>query len=234
MSEKRKTTAPLPTTYDRRQWTRLEKNTIPLYVNRDKPDWFVPNRAGDELLKTLAPGAPVPTDPEVQLFLQRLPESQPADLSLLPTSLTTNYLRECWLHITNNCNQACSHCLFSCTPGRKEELSIEQIIPLADEAAALGCQVFALTGGEPLVHPHFATIVNHLLSGPEIHVAVLTNVILLRRYADDLSHWPATNFHLQISIDGIGATHDRFQISPTRSSPAWSGEVDTGKLGISP
>ena len=211
MLRKRKTNAPLPITYDPRQWTRLEKNSIPLYVNRDKPDWFVPNRAGDELLKTLAPGAPVPTNPEARLFLQRLPESQPADLSLLPTSLTTDYLRECWLHITNNCNQACSHCLFSCAPGRKEELSSEQIFPLADEAAALGCRVFALTGGEPLVHPHFAAIVNHLLSGPEIHVAVLTNGMLLRRYADDLAHWPATNFHLQISIDGIGATHDRFR-----------------------
>lgn len=197
--------------YDPHQWSRLEYNSIPIYVNRDHPDWFIPNQAGDQLLRQLASEGAYPLDMDSQLFFQRLPAHQPVDLSRLPTSLSTRHLRECWLHITNNCNQACSHCLFACSPGEKETLSLQQVVSLTNQAADLGCTIFALTGGEPLVHPQFTKIIDHLLANEDNHVAVLTNGMLLHRLTKELQHWPKTNFHLQISIDGLEKEHDRLR-----------------------
>ena len=174
--------------YEPHLWTRLEYNSIPIYVNRDQPDWFIPNQSGDQLLSRLAAGGLYPHDLESRLFLDRLPAHQPVDLSLLPTSLSTTHLRECWLHITNNCNQACTHCLFACSPGEKESLSLQQVVSLTDQAANLGCRIFALTGGEPLVHPQFTAIIDHLLASKDNHVAVLTNGMLLHRFGKELQH----------------------------------------------
>jgi MoaA/NifB/PqqE/SkfB family radical SAM enzyme len=87
-------------------------------------------------------------------------------------------------------------------------LTLPQVISLTDQAATLGCRIFALTGGEPLVHPQFAAIIDHLLTNKDNHVAVLTNGMLLHRFAKELQHWPKTNFHLQISIDGLEKEHD--------------------------
>jgi len=197
--------------YDPHQWTRLDYNSIPIYVNRDQPDWFIPNQSGDQLLSRFAAGGLYPHDLESRLFLDRLPAHQPVDLSRLPTSLSTTHLRECWLHITNNCNQACTHCLFACSPGEKESLSLQQVVSLTDQVANLGCRIFALTGGEPLVHPQFTAIVDHLLASKDNHVAVLTNGMLLHRFGKELQHWPKTNFHLQISIDGLEKEHDHLR-----------------------
>jgi len=127
--------------YDAHQWSRIEFNGTPVYINRDHPDWFIPNRAGDQLLSRLAAGEPFPRDLHQQLFLRRLPEHEEPDLTRLPATLSTNHLKECWLHITNDCNQACRHCLFACSPGKKESLSLPQIISLTNQAADLGCRI---------------------------------------------------------------------------------------------
>ncbi len=197
--------------YDPHQWSRIEFNTIPVYVNRDHPDWFIPNRAGDQLLSDLAAGGAYPGDLQQQLFLQRLPAYAETKLSGRPETLSTRELKECWLHITNDCNQACRHCLFACSPGEKESLSLAEIISLTDQAANLGCRVFALTGGEPLVHPQFAAIIDHLLADPERHVAVLTNGMLWHNFTKELKSWPKDNLHLQISIDGLEKEHDHLR-----------------------
>jgi hypothetical protein len=35
-------------------WTRFEFKGTPIYVRGDKPDWFVPNEAGDQILQEIA------------------------------------------------------------------------------------------------------------------------------------------------------------------------------------
>ena len=82
---------------------------------------------------------------------------------------------------------------------------------MADEAAALGCQVFALTGGEPFVHPEFSQIVDHLLKYDNSHIVVLTNGLLLQQMSHSILSWPPERFHLQISLDGNPEHHDRIR-----------------------
>ena len=192
-------------------WTRFACDDLPVYLRSDRPDWFVPNSQGDQILQELARSPHAPLDIPARLFLARLPDSPPLPYSGRAAVLKTEYLRECWFHLTNRCNQSCRHCLFASSPGAKSELPGPQVLSLAREAAALGCRVFALTGGEPLVHPDFARIVEHLLTLANSHVVVLTNGLNLMDYAKAISGWPQDRFHLQISVDGSPPYHDRLR-----------------------
>ena len=189
-------------------WTRFESDGQAVYLRGDRPDWFVPNSSGDEILRELMVNPHSRIDIPAQLFLARLPDSPPLPYAGRSAFLTTDHLRECWFHLTNRCNQNCRHCLFSSSPKEKKELHYSRVLALADEAAALGCRVFALTGGEPLVHPDFSRIVDHLLGYENSHVLVLTNGLLLQQYAQAMSQWPPDRFHLQISLDGNPEHHD--------------------------
>ena len=133
-------------------------------------------------------------DIPARLFLERLPDGPPLPYAGRAAHLTTDQLRECWFHLTNRCNQSCGHCLFSSSPKEKLELAGSRVLSLADEAAALGCRVFVLTGGEPFVHPDFSQIVDHLLGYDNTHVVVLTNGLLLQQTAQTISNMAVGTF----------------------------------------
>ncbi len=196
--------------YRRDLWSRFEHDGIPVYVRRDRAAWFVPNLAGDQLLRHLSQGLPSDGNLLVQRFLDRLPDGEPNAYPGRASFLETEHLRELWFHITNRCNLTCHHCLFASSPEQRAELSAKRVFKLADEAAALGCRVFALTGGEPFIHPGFSAIVDRMLSFHETHVVVLTNGMSLRKHLRDRS-WDCDRFHLQISVDGLRSHQDRIR-----------------------
>jgi MoaA/NifB/PqqE/SkfB family radical SAM enzyme/SAM-dependent methyltransferase len=189
-------------------WTRFTFQGTPIYIRGDKPDWFVPNEPGDQILQKLSEQAADCLDIPARRFLARLPDEPVQPYEGRAAYLQTDQLREVWLHITDRCNQACRHCLFACSPQAQQELPGASIRELAVQARDLGCRVFALTGGEPLVHPEFAAIVDFLLADAAAHVVVLSNGTLVRDYAAALRRWPRERFHLQISVDGLGTNHD--------------------------
>jgi MoaA/NifB/PqqE/SkfB family radical SAM enzyme/SAM-dependent methyltransferase len=201
--------------YNPTLWNRLEYEGTPIYVRYDKPSWFVPNGAGDQILRSVSPNMQFPGTLTVQRFLDRLTDGEPYDYPGRAALLETEYLREVWFHITNRCNMRCTHCLFASSPDEETELSPGYVFHVADEAHELGCRVFALTGGEPFVHPAFTSIINKLLLYPDTHVVVLTNGMNIQRQLKD-QQWDFDRFHLQISLDGLRENHDR-----TRGSGAF-------------
>ncbi|NOZ21898.1 MAG: methyltransferase domain-containing protein [Planctomycetes bacterium] len=196
--------------FDPTSWTRLEFEGVPVYVQPEKPDWFVPNRAGDEVLRRLNRSeGPIGAQREA-LFLQRLPDAGERDYAGRAAHLKTDSLPELWFHITNRCNLTCSHCLVGSAPKETAELAAEHILELADQASRLGCRLFALTGGEPFIHPEFERIVGGLLSHDESHAVVLTNGTLLSRHADLFARH-RERLHIQVSLDGMHENHDRIR-----------------------
>jgi MoaA/NifB/PqqE/SkfB family radical SAM enzyme/SAM-dependent methyltransferase len=193
--------------FDPTRWIRLPAANAAVWICPDRPSWFVPTAAGDLLLQKFAAGGD-DTSFEIASFLQRLPdppeESYPGRDALLPG---TPPLRELWLHITDRCNLACSHCLFSSGPDAGRELSFTQLVQHLDDAAAQGCRTFALTGGEPLVHPEFIPLIDHILAIAKSRIAILTNGLLLETRLQP--RWPRERVHLQISLDGTEEHHDR-------------------------
>ena len=49
-------------TFDPKRWTRLLFEGLPIYIRPERPEWLVPNRAGDKLLQRLLAGEPPGAD----------------------------------------------------------------------------------------------------------------------------------------------------------------------------
>ncbi len=188
-------------------WERLAYGTTPVYVSTFSANWFVPNDPGDELLRQLSEETCGNGTAEHLAFLSRLPDNPPSAYAGRSASLDLEHIRELWFHITNRCNMACTHCLFSSSPSTPGEIGPSTVLDLAAEARETGCRLFALTGGEPLVHPEINTIVRGLLDLKDSHVVLLTNGLLAERLVKDFPR-ELDRLHLQISLDGDRETHD--------------------------
>jgi SAM-dependent methyltransferase/organic radical activating enzyme len=195
--------------FDISRWVRLESDGIPIYVAPDGPDWFVPTSAADGLLLEMQGGQHATASPAIERFSSRLPEVTRSEYKGRGAYLQLDRLEELWLHLTDRCNLACSHCLFGSSPQAARALPEDRTMALVDEALDLGTRVFALTGGEPTVYPAFDVLVDRILAQPDARVAVLTNGLLWTRYDEQLASWPKERLHLQLSIDGMQTTHDR-------------------------
>lgn len=140
----------------------------------------------------------------------RLPDTEKTVYPGRYKLLKTDTLRELWFHITDNCNMSCTHCLFSSSPHAKRELVTQKVLELTAQAEKLGCRMFAVTGGEPLVHKGLDEILTRMLKIKSSHVAVLTNGLAVEKYFSK-HHYDFNRLHLQISVDGIGKTHDKLR-----------------------
>ncbi len=187
-------------TFDPSRWSRYTVDDTSIWLCPDRPSWFVPNSAGDRLLCS----GDTATD---SAFLQRLPDPPSNRYAGRQTLMTEQQpLHELWLHITDRCNLACSHCLFCSGPDQTQELSLEQITDHLEESVLLGCRLFALTGGEPLVHPDFRQIIEQILAVADSKIVILTNGLLAAQRLQP--EWLRDRLHLQISLDGRPEHHD--------------------------
>ena len=84
--------------------------------------------------------------------------------------------------ITGRCNLNCLHCFMAADKERQrknDDLTGEQLVAILDQL--LGCGVFRLelTGGEPLVSPHFASLVKGIAARHMRLERILTNGFLV-------------------------------------------------------
>lgn len=191
-----------------KSWHRMVYNGTPVYFHKHLPDWFVPNACGDNIIKELNYKREERVHPDIIRFLSRLPNPGHSEYKGRDHVLELNKISELWFHITDQCNLACSHCLFSSSPLKKATLKKEKIFQLAGEAYSLGCRVFALTGGEPFVHPDIEDIIKQLVAFENAHTVILTNGMNLPEFFNHGAH-DHDKLHLQISMDGLGKNHDR-------------------------
>jgi len=67
------------------------------------------------------------------------------------------------IDLTYRCNNHCIHCWLR-TDSVIKELTKEEIVALVDEARALGCREWAISGGEPMLRPDFPEIFDYITS----------------------------------------------------------------------
>ena len=85
------------------------------------------------------------------------------------------------INLTNRCNLRCVHCYIRDYDGgdpASSELSTDEVLSIIDQVVDAGCLSFLITGGEPLLHPDFATVYRHARESGII-VSVFTNGTLL-------------------------------------------------------
>lgn len=116
--------------------------------------------------------------------------------------MTTPALLNLQLRLTRRCNLRCSHCYTSSTPElHVDYFPIEHAKRITSEAIPLGLKFVTLIGGEPLIHPAFDALVEHIATLPDVTIELETNGLLLHRHREVLSHF-SRQFAVEISIDG--------------------------------
>jgi MoaA/NifB/PqqE/SkfB family radical SAM enzyme/SAM-dependent methyltransferase len=203
---------------------RIPGRGAPIYLCPDTPFWFVPSPAADTLLRKWKKGAEredlarswqnrsglgnASAALEVDQFFRsiRPPPSKPYRGR---KGLKLERLSELWIHLTDECNLKCRHCLFETCQGPGRSLQAGGIESLVGEACGLGCRLVCFTGGEPFVYPGFIELVQSVLAGnPDLRVAVLTNGILIPGRMEALKGIDPDRVHFQVSLDGPEAVHD--------------------------
>jgi len=101
------------------------------------------------------------------------------------------------LNITIRCNSRCLMCDFWKNQNG-EELSVREIQNVADSAEKLNIKKFVISGGEPLLHPDFTSIVK-ALKKTKAKLSLATNGIMLEEYAPFIAKSFSTVF---VSLDG--------------------------------
>lgn len=115
------------------------------------------------------------------------------------------------LAITGVCNLRCRHCWVSGGPeasaGHVPEASLRRIMR---EFTALGGTGLRLTGGEPLCHPAFFSLLGYARSLALTRLSLQTNANLIQdAQGDVLAALDFPGLHIQVSLDGASAaTHD--------------------------
>lgn len=113
-----------------------------------------------------------------------------------------------WLtiNLTLRCNLACVMCT---TCYDAPELSREEVLDLIDQAAVWGVKVFNPLGGEAFVRPDLEDILAHA-ARRDLHVTLTTNATLITpERAARVARIPPEKLHVNVSIDGLEAAHDR-------------------------
>lgn len=105
--------------------------------------------------------------------------------------------------ITGRCNYKCRHCFMSAPDYEGEDLTPEQCDRILDELADNGIFNVSLTGGEPLVSPHFY----HILDGMRERGLVLDTIYSNGELVDEglLAELEGRDMHpvFHMSFDGV-------------------------------
>lgn len=112
--------------------------------------------------------------------------------------------------VTRSCNLKCMHC-YANSENKKYpgELDTRQALALIDEMAEMKVPVILFSGGEPLVRPDIFQLAEYAI-GKGIRITFSTNGTLIDAAAARRIKQLGVGY-VGISLDGIGAVHDRFR-----------------------
>ena len=124
----------------------------------------------------------------------------------LPPLRISSKPRTMLLLINRGCNLRCSFCDLWDAP---ESMDVDkQLLPLLDEAVAIGTKTLVITGGEPFIHPDlFVAVAAAKARGMTVNIT--TNGTLIEKRWDELQASGVDS--LSFSIDGMPATHDKIR-----------------------
>ncbi|MEQ8169096.1 MAG: radical SAM protein, partial [Candidatus Eremiobacterota bacterium] len=85
------------------------------------------------------------------------------------------------IDITYRCNNKCRHCWVNIPPDseeREKELTFDEIKQIVDEAKAMGCYKWFISGGEPMLREDFPEIFDYITAN-SMSYSINTNGTLI-------------------------------------------------------
>ncbi|PKO34777.1 MAG: heme d1 biosynthesis radical SAM protein NirJ [Betaproteobacteria bacterium HGW-Betaproteobacteria-7] len=113
-------------------------------------------------------------------------------------------------NLIRRCNLTCKHCYsISADTNFPGELTTEQIYTVMADLKAFRVPVLILSGGEPLLRPDIYDIAKRA-KAEGFYVGLSSNGTLIDK--DNIEQIAECDFnYVGISLDGLGATHDKFR-----------------------
>ena len=140
----------------------------------------------------------------ISQYMQELVEPQPAGPKRNPPAPVVIW------NLIRRCNLTCRHCYsISADKDFAGELTLDEIFAVMDDLKRFRVPVLILSGGEPLLHPEIYTIARRA-KAMGFYVGLSSNGTLI----DETRIEAITDCqfdYVGVSLDGIGATHDRFR-----------------------
>ncbi len=142
-----------------------------------------------------------------------------------------------YAYLTEGCNLACRHCWLA--PQYDPQLKKTAVLPVelfekaVLEAKPLGLQSVKLTGGEPLLHPEFLTLLG-ILKREGLGVVIETNGLLCTpELAREIADLPSR--FVSVSLDGADAeTHERVRGVKGAFARSTQAVADLAEAGVGP
>jgi hopanoid biosynthesis associated radical SAM protein HpnH len=102
------------------------------------------------------------------------------------------------------CNLSCPGCgkIQHPTDVLRQRLSVEDVVKAVEDT---GAPMVSIAGGEPLLHPQIAEMVQELIKR-KVYVYLCTNAVLLERRLENFT--PSRYFSWVIHMDGLQERHD--------------------------
>jgi MoaA/NifB/PqqE/SkfB family radical SAM enzyme len=113
------------------------------------------------------------------------------------------------VNVTNRCNFKCGHCFRE--GATAEDLDIGLVESAIPDFQRVGIQQVNLTGGEPILHPRFADLLE-LFTRHGFRLGVVTNGWLADRYLETLAPYRPYVEFVAVSLDShLRSEHDRLR-----------------------
>lgn len=118
-------------------------------------------------------------------------------------------LLTCVWEITLSCCFSCQHCGSKAGKARKNELSTEECLKVAEQLAEMGCRRVSMIGGEVFMRSDWSTIAK-ALTDRNVKVSIITNGYLFTdKTLSDIKN--ANIESVALSLDGPERIHDAFR-----------------------
>jgi SynChlorMet cassette radical SAM/SPASM protein ScmF len=151
--------------------------------------------------------------------------------------MTKYPLNQIYFYLTEGCNLRCRHCWIAPVYQTSEKsyptLDIELFRSIIAQGKALGLGGVKLTGGEPLLHPHFSELLD-IIRQENLRVTVETNgVLCTEEVAQEIARCKRS--FVSVSLDGAdAATHEWVRGVEGSYEAALNGVRNLVRVGFKP
>jgi radical SAM protein with 4Fe4S-binding SPASM domain len=118
-------------------------------------------------------------------------------------TLEPNYVQ--WV-CTYRCNYRCGRCGTAADFARPGELKTDEIMEVIDSLGELGCKLFSVTGGEPIMREDLWDVFKHAHDVGIPHVGFVTNGYGVSKFKKEIERAELSS--ILVSIDGYREHHD--------------------------